>query len=141
MKLNVNIILLSSTFYWSNYIWMLYSFKWTERARGTWKFYFLASIVIMISLVAAQCKLYRRENSVRISGKKWRVSSATWPRHCPGPGLWLVQSDHVTWILASDWSLTFYHWWMIFSGNLTVQVEQKYRTLKRMNFTFYCYLK
>ena len=22
----------------------------------------------------------------------------------PGPNLWLVQSDHVTWILSSDWS-------------------------------------
>ena len=28
------------------------------------------------------------------------------PDVCNGWGLWLVQTDHVTWILASDWSMS-----------------------------------
>ena len=36
--------------------------------------------------MAAQCKLYRRENSVGIPANQWKVSLASWPGIVPVPG-------------------------------------------------------
>ena len=36
--------------------------------------------------MAAQCKLYRRENCVRIPGNQWKVSPVSWPCIVPVPG-------------------------------------------------------
>ena len=52
--------------------------------------------------MAAQCKLYRRENSVRIPGNQWRVSPASWPGIVPVPR---DNGDH--WPMSpGPWSLT-----------------------------------
>ena len=40
----------------------------------------------------------------------WQCLCLVTSDNCPGAGLWLVESDHVTWILAPDWSLVIAAW-------------------------------